>query len=379
MKVRIASGIEEVAGCQHVKVFGEPEVFAGWPFNNGLEQYGDGSELVVNFVRYRCQVRQRPDGSNAYWSGMHPDSGRRRSLDGGQTWQVEGHLPWDRGKIGSTVATSGELLEDSWKHGIVDTLPIDPANGDHGLFTGSGRVGGVDRSFVCTTHDRGKSWNGPSFLPQNGVDFSHNRPSWLVRPDGAFLTFPTTAQKTGREGQVFTYISLDRGVTWAFLSVMAASDSYALIMPAAVNLPSGRILAAVRVHHYPEGLWTELYDSNDGGRTWGFAGRLNDHGAPCDLMVLPDGRLLAIYGCRRPPFGIRARISEDVEGWRWGPELILRGDGASEDLGYPRGAVLPDGSVCTTYYFHEREYPKPADCDQFHWGTRSIFATIFKP
>ena len=121
-----------------------------------------------------------------------------------------------------------------------------------------------------------------------------------------------------------------------------------------------------------------MYDSDDGGRTWQFIGRLNDHGAPTQLLTLADGRLAAMYGYRRPPFGIRARISEDVEGWRWGPELVLRDDGASEDLGYPRGAVLPDGTLCTAYYFHEKRYPKPPDCDQFHWGVRSIFATRFR-
>ena len=38
---------------------------------------------------------------------------------------------------------------------------------------------------------------------------------------------------------------------------------------------------------------------------------------------------------RLPPFGVRARISEDG-GRTWGRELILRDDGGSWDLGYPR-------------------------------------------
>lgn len=380
MRITTRMGIEDVSVSRHVKVFGEPDIFAGWPFNNGFEQYGDGRELVVSYTCFQCRVKERPDGSCAYWSGPYSDSGRRRSLDGGLTWQADPHLPWGAGKVGADVAGgAADILADAWKSGIVATQPIDPANRDHGLLTVSGNVGGRDRSFVFTTHDRGRAWSGPSFLPQDGVAFSHNRPSWLARPDGALLTFPTVAQPNGREGRIFTYISFDGGVNWAFLSVMAQSEEYALIMPTAVNLPSGRILAAVRAHHYPSGLWSELYDSTDGGRSWRLAGRLNDHGGPCQLLVLPDKRLAGIYGYRRPPFGIRARVSEDVEGYRWGPELVLRGDGASGDLGYPRGAVLPDGTLCTVYYFHEREYPKPPDCDQFHWGTRAIYATLFKP
>jgi hypothetical protein len=152
-----------------------------------------------------------------------------------------------------------------------------------------------------------------------------------------------------------------------------------LIMPTAVWLPSGRMLAAARVQHPPNGLWTELYESDDGGRAWRFAGRLNDHGAPAQLVTLPDGRLCAVYGYRRPPFGIRVRVSEDTEGRRWEPERILRGDGASDDLGYPRAGALPDGTVCTAYYFHDRRHPKPRDVDQFHYGVRSIIATRFRP
>ena len=114
-------------------------------------------------------------------------------------------------------------------------------------------------------------------------------------------------------------------------------------MPTAVNLPSGRILATARVQQPPGGLWTEMYDSPDLGRSWRFIGRLNDHGAPAQLLKLGDGRLAAIYGYRRAPFGIRARVSEDAEGWRWGPEMVLRDDGASEDLGYPRGGPEPAG------------------------------------
>lgn len=378
--IQLARGMDRVKHAHHVKVFGRRNVFAGWPFNNGFEQYGDGSELVVAYSRYWCTLKTRPDGSKAYWTGPHPDSGRRRSTDGGKTWKPEPAFPWNAAAVGTQMSNVDlHVLEDAWKDQIVHTRPIDPFNRNHGLMTNTAAIGGLARSFVFTTHDRGCTWSGPSFIPMDGTTTSHNRPPYLVRPDGVLLTFPTVSQPDGGEGRVFVYASFDGGVTWAFLSIMAQSDDYMLIMPTAVNLPSGRILAAVRVQHQPGGLWTELYDSPDGGRSWQFAGRLNDHGAPAQLLSLPDGRLVGIYGYRRPPFGIRARVSEDPEGRRWGPELILRDDGASDDLGYPRGAVLPDGTVCTAYYFHEKGFPKPPDCDQFHWGTRAIFATRFKP
>ncbi|HQO33832.1 MAG TPA: exo-alpha-sialidase, partial [bacterium] len=55
--------------------------------------------------------------------------------------------------------------------------------------------------------------------------------------------------------------------------------------------------------------------------------------------------------------GIRARISKD-EGQTWDPEIILRCDGASWDLGYPRTVQRPDGKCVTVYYFHHPDQPE---------------------
>jgi len=233
----LAQGCVRVKNARHVKVFGRRDVFAGWPFNNGFEQYGDGSELVVSYSRYWCKVKTRPDGSKAYWTGPHPDSGRRRSTDGGKTWKPDPAFPWNIAAVGfSTGNVDLNVLESAWKDRIVRTHPIDPRNRDHGLTMGTAHIGGQARSFVFSTHDRGRSWSGPSFLPMDGVAASQNRPPYLVRPDGAILTFPTVSQRDGHEGRVFTYISFDGGVTWAFLSILAQNDDYMLIMPTAVNI-----------------------------------------------------------------------------------------------------------------------------------------------
>jgi hypothetical protein len=54
-------------------------------------------------------------------------------------------------------------------------------------------------------------------------------------------------------------------------------------------------------------------------------------GNPPSLLKLRDGRLALIYGYRRPPFGIRARISKDL-GKTWSDEFVLRTDGGATDL-----------------------------------------------
>ena len=88
-------------------------------------------------------------------------------------------------------------------------------------------------------------------------------------------------------------------------------------------------------------------------------------------VPLPDDRsrvrVVRADGCRREPYGIRARISRD-DGGTWEPEIVLRDDGPTGDLGYPRSVERPDGQVVTAYYFNG-----PKDDD------RAIEATIWEP
>ena len=109
--------------------------------------------------------------------------------------------------------------------------------------------------------------------------------------------------------------------------------------------------------------------SDDLGLHWAALGAATADigGNPPALVLLKDGRLCLTYGYRRHPFGMRARVSGD-EGRTWGPEIILRDDGLTGDLGYPRSVVRPDGKVFTVYYFNG-----PHDED------RTIQATLWAP
>ena len=76
------------------------------------------------------------------------------------------------------------------------------------------------------------------------------------------------------------------------------------------------------------------------------------------IARLPDGRLVATYGYRRAPMGIRACLSVDGgKSWDIQNEIILRADGfgSGSDLGYPITQRLPDGTLATVYYFNRIE------------------------
>ena len=68
-----------------------------------------------------------------------------------------------------------------------------------------------------------------------------------------------------------------------------------------------------------------------------------------------------------------ARLSADG-GRTWERELVLRDDGGSHDLGYPRVVQLADGRVLAAYSSNCAD-----DSIQYEGGVRHIAATIFTP
>jgi hypothetical protein len=83
---------------------------------------------------------------------------------------------------------------------------------------------------------------------------------------------------------------------------------------------------------------------------------------------MKDGRICLIYGSRKMPFSICAKISED-KGETWSPPYVLRSDGSGRDMGYPRVIQRPDGKIVVIYYF----------MDKITGPERYIGATIWEP
>ena len=75
------------------------------------------------------------------------------------------------------------------------------------------------------------------------------------------------------------------------------------------------------------------------------------------LLRLRDDRLLMSVGHRRAPLGNQAALSND-HGRNWLAPLVISGDGAGGDLGYPSSVELADGALLTAWY--EQLAGKPA-------------------
>jgi hypothetical protein len=230
-----------------------------------------------------------------------------------------------------------------------------------------------NQAFFRVSKDAGRTWSRSVILPSYGLHRLGALQSSLVRPDGKCLLFMTGASEAGDPVRPLVYRSLDDGTSFHFLSYITPKDGPLLgghtqWYPRGVMLPSGRILCVIRVdrNSLAGDSWTELYQSDDGGKTWQFRSRITEFGAPGEPVLLSDGRLALVYTYRLPPRGIRAVVSED-EGLTWGPEIIVRDDGGSWDLGYQHAWEVEPGRLGAIYYFNDKDDPIQVKSTETHY------------
>ncbi len=162
--------------------------------------------------------------------------------------------------------------------------------------------------------------------------------------------------------------SMDDGQTWQWVAEIPTrkGDNHRNYHELhVVEAPSGKLVAHIRNHNSKNAGETLQSESSDAGRTWTEPHSIGVWGLPSFLTRLRDGRLLMSYGHRRPPFGNQARISTD-EGKSWSDPLIISGDGAGGDLGYPSTVELADGTLLTVWYEKMRS-SSHAVLRQAHW------------
>jgi hypothetical protein len=349
---------------KNVVVYSDAGHFAGWPANHGAWSWGN--EMLVGF-----EIRVRKKGTRETDHRKHVLG---RSFDGGETWKIE----------------EPESLRPP--RGFDDGGPP-VVTGIRELTDCAGGIDFTNRNFILTARmandvtpgqsrfyyslDRGKTWMGPYRIPNFGQTGTAARTDYLVNGKHDLTLFLTAAKSNGQEGRVICVRTRDGGKSWQLESFVGqepqAPDEYA-IMPSSVRLPGGRILTAIRygTDKGDPGLRLgaiDLYSSDDDGKSWGLLSRPASAmgGNPPSMVLLKDGRLVVTYGYRRKPFGMRSRISKDG-GNSWGEEIVLRADGGSTQLGYPRTLLRPDGKLVTLYYFTLHEGAEPF-----------IAATIWEP
>jgi hypothetical protein len=372
--------------ADHAVVYRKDDEFCAWPYTQGFFETADGT-LLANFIRTKADYGNVGSlNHNVVMRGGETALLTVRSHDRGRSW--DGAAPQVHG-------ANPLAPHDGSGESIAELGPLDFGDRNTLVWSQCSAFGTPNsRPYVRITKDAGRNWSRSYRLPMDGLPAVSSNSSQMVRSDGRSLLLLTMVSKDGWSRRPMVYLSTADRSTWRFLSFITPKDdpfgaadgdwpklasSFAFgghrwFYPRALQLPSGRILCTLRCQRSPQGdMWSELYYSDDGGGTWAFRSRINDFGAPTSLVRMRDSRLVAVYGYRLPPYGVRAAVSQD-EGQTWEPEVVLRDDGGSWDLGYPNAVESTPGKVLAVYYFNSKLDPIQAD-----GGVRHIARTIFTP
>jgi len=340
----------------HTIVYGGPDIFCGWPANNGVWIWGN--EILVGFV-YGPYVEKA--GHNI---GSPSYSGLARSPDGGRTWTFEDPDNFV-GDGGTPMPSPGQ---------------INFAHPDFAWRT----VSYTSEGQFFFSYDRGHNWQGPYTCPNlmshpelSGLENSSRTDYVINGPDDCFIGM--SVRGCGPTDRAFMARTTNGGATFDFVSWINPEPCTTRgVMPSTVRISENKLVTTLR-RKYP-GEWIDAFVSYDNGNSWSFLSKVTDtytwNGNPPALVRLDgprgtDARLCCAYG-NRADYRIEARLSDD-EGATWSEPIILRDDYQTDayndpDLGYCRMVQLPGGELVTMYYWATPQHP-----------THHIAATIWAP
>lgn len=327
-----------------------------------------------------CAFRRAPD-RRAIWQGglSHTDTNSYlvlvRSKDGGKSWTGNPELIFAHPLGGSQDPCMVQMSDDTilctsygWAMLPAQTVEKMADSLSHPPYAFLG-------GYILRSTDGGKTWNGPIIPPHVEVDGTTDA---LGRPTPAYNR---GAMMQGRDGRLYWAVccnknpkvrnstvqlltSSDRGDSWQYACPIAEDEKASFNETSLVETKNGDIVAFMRTANYDDHL--AVGRSTDGGKsfTWEDGGII---GHPYHALRLKDGRVFLVYGYRHQPFGIRARLLDpDCKEIAKTPELVIRDDGGSGDIGYPWAALLPDGKILVAYYFNQKD------------GTRFIGGSIIE-
>jgi len=198
--------------------------------------------------------------------------------------------------------------------------------------------------WMIRSEDGGLNWSSALRVPLNS-------PHGPVNLTDGRLFYPGVAlwEKGRRVGFSF---SEDDGKTWTPLAdfpVRAGDDVSNYHELHGVEAADGRLVVQIRNHNKQNNRETLQTHSTDGGQTWAEPYATDVWGLPSHLLRLSDDRLMMSYGHRRAPLGNQVRLSDD-NGQTWSAPMIIYGEAASGDLGYPSTVELSPGNFVTVWY-----------------------------
>jgi len=223
--------------------------------------------------------------------------------------------------------------------------------------------------YLLRSTDGAISWQGPIYPPHIAAEINHtalgkplpayNRGALYEARDNRifWVVAASDANRPAKKTSNHLLISADKGLTWKYGSVVA-TDRVASFNEASVyETPKGDIVAFLRTANMDDQAC--IARSTNGGKSFGNWEKMGFQGHPLQAMRLLDNRVLLVYGYRHQPYGIRARIlNAECTDYATAPEIILRDDGGSTDIGYPWSIQLDDNRVLVIYYYNVDDGPR---------------------
>jgi hypothetical protein len=313
---------------------------------------------------------------------VHADSGQScfmKSKDGGKTWNPSTKqviLPYTEFKGNWDCAfaqiSDGTILMHTRICNFIAPRGIN-SEGDQALgMPPPGRPERLKRQTgyaVLKSKDGGITWTDPIEVNTNPMASSSLSPyacggsgagHIIELPDGGLLMpldgtiSPDREVGIGSEpSRCFLLRSDDGGDNWEYWSTVAFDPASIInfMEPGMTRLKDGRLVCLMRTHHRPyrqDNMWFTW--SNDDGITWSPPKRTPLWGFPADVLQLRDGRVLAVYGYRKSPWGVRGCISEDGVTWDIKNEFVIREGGVPEPTFANDPPTLQDMLIMSQYW-----------------------------
>lgn len=322
----------------------------------------DHSEILVAFRRCLSWTEY------GYWDHYHPNTEACivRTADEGDHWSSP-EVFWKGGITNQNfrVISDGAIVATMFDNVWVPNVVYDTVAGKRGVY--KREMCNVNAgAFTTRSEDGGRTWTKPFWVERvPGVEpvfDGWNSPLAIRGPveqlaDGDLL-YPVYVGVSGDGGRerAFAVASSDGGRTWSFRGLVAEDPTNEVGFNELTfhQCPSGKVVAFIRSAGADGWLFTAT--SKDNGRTWTDPVKEDCWGHPFVAASMPSGNVLLCYGYRREPCGIRARLlGPECDNIADSPELVLRDDGVTFDLGYPDLTILPDGRAFIVYYMNSKD------------------------
>jgi hypothetical protein len=164
-----------------------------------------------------------------------------------------------------------------------------------------------DGAYVHISTDEGRTWSQTTAVDVAPYRGAFSPKGAIQLPDGDVL-LALGSHDHDPLAATFVVRSHDLGRTWGSPVEVARADGLVLSEPSITRTQSGKLLVMSRDETTGHTFQSE---SLDDGQTWLPPHPLDFWGYPAHCIPTSDGRLLIIYGRRRPPYGIRAAVSDD--------------------------------------------------------------------